>query len=162
MAQLAANRPVPPTLHQRLDLAGGVVVDMVMTASTTIYEGALVGYVPETGTIAPLVDTHAFAGIALEKKVSNATAGSTKCKVFACGFFRHAITDLAVTDVGKVCFGTSGSTDNTIDVTSTTMPAIGRVANFVSTGIGIVHMKDSGARAGSSNAATLSYDAVED
>ena len=161
MAQLAANRPVPNTLAQRLDLAGGVVLDMVMTASTTIYEGALVGYVPGTGTIHPLVNADCFAGIALEGKVSNATAGSTKCKVYACGYFQHAITSLAVTDVGKVCFCVSGTSDSSIDVASTTLPAIGRVASFVSTGIGIIHMKDCGQRAGSSDAATLRYVAVE-
>lgn len=161
MAQLSANRPVPATLQQRLDLAGGVVVDMVMTASTTIYEGALVGYVPATGTIHPLVDGDAFAGIALKKVVSDGTAGSTKCPVYTCGFFQHAVTSLVVADVGKVCFATSGSSDNTIDVTSTTLPAIGRIANFVSAGIGIIHMKDCGARSGSSDAATIQFGAIE-
>lgn len=148
MAQLAANRPVPNTLQQRLDLAGGVVLDMVMTASTTIYGGAFVGIVPGTGTVAPLVDTHSFAGIALEGKTSDGTAGSTKIQVFSGGYFRHAITSLVVADVGKVCFCTSGSTDNVLDITSTTMPAIGRIVNFVSAGIGIIKMKDCGAVAG--------------
>lgn len=162
MAQLAVNRPVPGSLQTRTDFAGGVVLDMVMTASTTIYEGAFVGVVPGTGTVAPLVDTHSFAGIALEKKVSDGTAGSTKIKVFSGGYFQHAITSLAVTDVGAVCFCVSGTSDSTIDVTSNTLPAIGRVTSFVSTGIGIISMKDCGSRAGSSNAATLSYAAVVD
>jgi len=160
MAQLAGNRPVPNTLQQRLDLAGGVVVDMEMDTSITIYEGALVGYIPGTGTIHALVDNDAFAGIALEGKTSSATAGATKLKVFINGFFQHAVTSLAVGDVGKVCFATSLSSDNVIDVTSTTLPAIGRVVNFVSTGIGIIRMKDSGARAGSSDATVL-YTAIE-
>ena len=160
MAQLAANRPVPNTLQQRLDLAGGVVVDMDMTVSTTIYEGALVGYVPGTGTIHPLVDGDCFAGIALKKVVSDATAGSTKCPVYTCGFFRHAITSLVVADVGKVCFATSGSSDNVIDITSTTLPAIGRITGFVSAGIGIIHMKDHGAPSGSSATPTI-YTAIE-
>jgi hypothetical protein len=155
MAQLAGNRPVPATLQQRLDLAGGVVVDMEMDTSVTIYEGALVGYVPGTGTIHALVNADAFAGIALEKKVSDGTAGSTRCKVFTCGFFQHAITSLTVAGVGKVAFATSLSSDNVIDITSNTLPAIGRVVNFVSTGVGIIQMKDCGARAGSSGATVL-------
>ena len=150
MAQLAANRPVPNTLQQRLDLAGGVVLDMEMTVSTTIYEGAFVGYAPGTGTVHPLVDADSWAGIALEKKVSDATAGSTKIKVFHGGYFRHAITSLVVADVGKVCFCVSGTSDNSIDITSTTLPAIGRVVNFVSAGIGIILMKTTGTVAGAS------------
>lgn len=160
MAQLAANRAVPNTLEQFPDLAGGVIVDMEMDTSVTIYEGALVGYAPSTGTIHALVNADAFAGIALEKKISTSVAGATKCRVFANGFFQHAITSLTVAGVGKVCFGTSGSTDNVIDITSTTMPAIGRVVNFVSTGVGVIRMKDSGARAGSSDA-TVVYTAIE-
>jgi hypothetical protein len=147
MAQLAANRPVPNTLQQRLDLAGGVAVDLVMTASSTIYEGALVGYVPGTGTIHALVDGDAFAGIALKKVVSDATAGSTKCPVYISGFFQHAVTSLTVAGVGAVAFATSGSSDNTIDITSSTLPAIGRVVSFVSTGIGVIQMKAFGTRA---------------
>lgn len=161
MAQLAANRPVPNTLQQRLDLAGGVVLDMVMTASTTIYEGAFVGYVAGTGTVHPLVDNDVFAGIALEKKVSDGTAGSTKIKVFHGGYFQHAITSLAQGDVGKACFCVSGTSDSSIDITSTTLPAIGRVVNFVSTGVGVIKMKTTGQREGSSDAATLTYTAVE-
>jgi hypothetical protein len=161
MAQLAANRPVPNTLQQRMDLAGGVELNMVMTASTTIYEGAFVGIVPGTGTVAPLVDTHSFAGIALEKKVSDGTAGSTKIKVFCGGYFQHAITSLVVADVGKVCFCVSGTSDSSIDITSTTLPAIGRIVNFVSAGVGVIKMKNCGQREGMSDAATLTYTAVE-
>ncbi len=161
MAQLAANRPVPQTLQQRLDLAGGVVVDMVMTASATIYEGAFVGYVAGTGTVHALVDNDVFAGIALKGVVASSVAGATRIPVFINGFFTHAITSLVVADVGKVVFCTSGSSDNTLDITSTTLPAIGRVANFVSAGIGVIHMKDCGAQAGSSNAATIIFTAVE-
>lgn len=154
MAQLAANRPVPNTLQQRLDLAGGVVLDAVMTASSTIYEGAFVGYVAGTGTVHALVDNDVFMGIALEKKVSDGTAGSTKIKVFHGGYFQHAITSLAQTDIGKVVFCVSGTSDSSLDVTSSTLPAVGRVANFVSTGIGIIKMKECGYPSGTSGAAT--------
>ena len=160
MAQLTANRPFPNTLQQRLDLAGGVVVNMVMGTSITIYEGAFVGYVPATGTVLSLVaNTNAFAGIALEKKTSDGTAGSTKIAVFIGGFFTHAITSLVVADVGKVVFAANGSVDNTLDLSSTTFPAVGRVVNFVSAGIGVIRMKECGARAGSSNS-TVVYDAI--
>lgn len=155
MAQLAANRPVPNTLQQRYDLAGGVVADMVMTVSSTIYEGAFVGYVAGTGTIHALVDNDVFCGIALKKVVSDATAGSTKCPVFIGGYFQHAITSLAQTDIGKVVFAVSGTSDSSLDITSTTLPAIGRVANFVSTGIGVIKMKDCGYPAGSSATPTI-------
>ena len=161
MAQLAANRPVPNTLQQRLDLAGGIVVDMVMTASTTIYEGAFVGYLIGTGTVLPLVDTHSFAGIALEKKVSDATAGSTKIKVFIDGYFTHAVTSAASTSVGYAVFATSGSTDNTLDLTSTTMPAVGRVSNWVSGTTCVISMKRSGQPLGTSNAATIAWAPLE-
>ena len=161
MAQLAANRPVPNTLQQRLDLAGGVVLDMEMTVSITIYEGAFVGIVPGTGTVEPLVDTHSFAGIALEKKTSSATAGATRIKVFCGGYFRHAVTSLVVADVGKTAFCVSGTSDSSLDITSTTLPAVGRIVNFVSAGVGIIKMKHCGRREGSSDAATLTYTAVE-
>lgn len=160
MAALTASRPVPNTIQQRMDLAGGIVVDMVMTASTTIYEGQFVGYAAGTGTIAPLATSAVFAGIALKKVTSDATAGSTKCPVFINGYFQHAITSLAVGDVGKVVFATAASLDWVLDVTSTTLNAIGRVANFVSTGVGIIKMKNAGERCGSSDAPTLVYTAV--
>lgn len=159
MAALTANRPVPNTLQQRLDLACGVVVDMVMTVSTTIYEGQLVGYAAGTGTIAPLATSAVFAGIALKKVTSDATAGSTKCPVFINGFFQHAITSLVVADVGKVVFATAASLDNTLDITSTTTNAIGRVANFVSAGVGVIKMKTAGEGSGQSNAATIIFTA---
>lgn len=146
MAALTASRPVPATLQQRLDLAGGVVVDMVMTVSTQIYEGQLVGYAAATGTIAPLATSAVFAGIALKKVLSDATAGSTKCPVFIGGYFQHAITSLTVAGVGNVVFATAASLDWILDITSSTTNAIGRVANFVSTGIGIIKMKEPGTR----------------
>lgn len=160
MAALTVNRPVPNTLQQRLDLAGGVVVDMVMTASTTIYEGSFVGYAAGTGTIAALATSAVFAGIALKKVVSDATAGSTKCPVFIGGYFQHAITALVVADVGKVVFASPGSLDNVLDVASTTLNAIGRVANFVSAGVGIIKMKTAGEGSGSSDAATYRLTAI--
>ena len=162
MAQLSINRPVPSTLQQRMDMADGVIVDMVMTASETIYEGAFVGFVPGTGTIHALVANDCFAGIALEKKVSDSTAGSTKCAVFICGYFQHAITSLVVADVGKVAFAdtTGTASDNKLNITDTAC-AIGRIVNYVSAGIGIVHMKVPGARSGASADATLGYIAVE-
>ena len=166
MAQLTMNRAVPQTLQQRLDLADGIIVDMQMTPSTTIYQGAFVGFVPgaggTTGTIHPLVASDSFAGIALAKVVS-ASTGVYTCPVYICGYFTHAITSLAITDVGKVVFADvlNTSSDNVLALTSTaTYPAVGRVANFVSTGIGIVHMKTPGSRAGASAQATLSYIAL--
>lgn len=161
MAQLAAGRPVPNTLQQRLDLAGGVVVDMVMTASATIYEGAFVGYAPATGTVHALVDPDAFAGIALKTVVASATAGATKIPVFINGYFSHLVTGTSVTSNGLGVFATSGSTDNTLDIASTTMPAIGKVANWVSGTTCIIEMKHCGGQLGTSNAATLGYAAVK-
>ena len=155
MAQLSANRPVPNTLQQRMDLAGGVVVDMVMTVSTTIYEGAFVGYVPATGTVHPLVDGDAFAGIALKKVVSDATAGSTKVPVYAGGYFQHAVTASAVTSNGAVVFATSGSTDNVLDLTSTTMPAVGRVESWVTGTTCVIKAKSAGYPSGSSATPTV-------
>ena len=161
MAQLAANRSVPNTLQQRMDLAGGIVVDMVMTASATIYEGACVGYVPATGTVHALVDSDAFAGIALEKKVASATAGATKISVFINGYFSHLVTGTTVASNGLAVFAVSGTSDNSLDVGSTTMPAVGKIANWVSGTTCIIEMKHNGGQLGTSNAATLGYVAVE-
>jgi hypothetical protein len=159
MAQLAANRPVPNPLQQRLDLAGGVVVDMVCTTGTTIYEGAFVGYIPGTGLIHPLVDADCFAGIAL-KGITVSAAGA-KIPVFIDGYFQHAVTSSASTSIGYGVFGTSGSTDNVLDIASTAMPCVGRVANWVTGTTCVIKMKTSGQPVGRSDAVTIGWAPIE-
>ena len=144
MALLTANRPVPNTLQQRLDMAGGVVVDMVMTVSSTIYEGAFVTFAAGTGTITAAITTNVFAGIALKKVVSDGTAGSTKCPVYVGGYFTHLVASADVTSIGKVAFLAAASMDNVINLTETTSCAVGRVINHIGSNICVIKMKTIG------------------
>ena len=144
MGALAMNRPVPNTLQQRMDMAGGVVVDMIVKASVTIYEGAFVGVLASTpagvyGIIQS--DGQSFAGIALEKVVSTATVGAFKVRVYVGGYFQHAIGSIATADIGKVV---CASDDQTLTITTTNNVAVGRIISVPATGTAIIKMKTLG------------------
>lgn len=138
MAALTANRPVPNTLQPRNDCGAGVVVDMVMTASQTIYEGSFVGFVGATGTVRALVAGDVFAGIATKKVVSAAT-GVFTVPVLIGGFFQHALATVASASVGVVVYA---SDDNTLALTGTS--TVGRIVSVPVTGTCVVKMKTVG------------------
>lgn len=140
MAALTANRPFPSLCQWMPD--GGVDLDLLMTASQTIYEGAFVGFAAGTGTVAPVANgtTSVFAGIA-KKKVVSAASGSYYVPVRVLGVFVHALAAVATADIGKVAFATD---DNTLSLTSTNATAVGRIINVPSTGTCIIAMKMTG------------------
>lgn len=143
MAALTANRPVPNTLQGRTDFAGGVVVDMILTASTTVYEGSFVSVAAGTGTVAPTAagaGGTVFVGIAL-KKVTSAASGTYTVPVLCGGYFQHALASVASADIGKVAFA---SDDNTLTLTDTSNTAVGRIVNVPATGTCVVKMKTVG------------------
>lgn len=148
MAILTANRPFPNTVQPRGD-ATGCVVDMVMTVSSQVYEGSFVGFAAGVGTIAVIATSgsQVFAGIAMKKVLSDSTAGSTKCPVLTNAIFDHAVASGAATSIGAVVFA---SDDNTLDLTSTTRTAVGRVLNYNPvSGLCTIQMKMTGEVSGS-------------
>jgi len=143
MAALTADRPVPNYVK-----GTGVIVDMVVTASATIYEGSFVAFTAGTGTIignagAGLV----IAGIATKGVVASATAGATKIPVLTGAVISHAVSSGAATSIGKVVFAAD---DNVLDLASATFGAVGRVLNYNPvSGLCAIQMKVTGEVSGS-------------
>jgi hypothetical protein len=105
-------------------------------ASDIVFEGAAVGLVVASGHARPLAATDIFGGFA-ELKADN-SAGAAAAINVACrthGRIRLAIGSLAITDIGKPVYA---SDDDTFTLTQGTSVYVGRVAEFISTGIGVV------------------------
>lgn len=89
----------------------GVVIRHLMTASKTIYKGALVAIAPAAGTAEPFTDAAGkqFAGIA-EETATSAASGSTYVRVRRMGAFRLSWFDddaVAQADVQDEVYGAS-------------------------------------------------------
>jgi len=141
MANLTFNRPFPKHLPDT-----GVIMDMVVTTGSTVYEGSFVVFTAGTGTIAPMATTSVpLAGIAM-KKVSVATAGQM-VPVLVGGVIVHSFAAVAQGDIGKVIFADD---DQTLTLTSTNNAAVGRIINVDVTNLtATIKMKVTGQVSGS-------------
>lgn len=121
MAALTADRAVPAH-GGNWDQGPNVFAHYPVAASTAIYKGGFVGlnatgylkrYVASaTGTT---LTGDRFVGIAQEAIASQAADGDKRCLVQIAGYYRHALTGLAVGDVGKPIFM---SDDNVLSIVS--------------------------------------------
>ncbi len=114
----------------------GTINELPVIAADIIYEGAAVGIVSGTGYARPLQAGDAFAGFA-ETKCDNSdgAAGDKHVRVRTKGAVEVAVDSLVITDIGAAVYA---SDDDTFTKTSTSNTFIGRVARFVSAGVGIV------------------------
>lgn len=103
--------------------------DLPVKASTTIYEGAMVGD-DGSGYARGLVAGDPFRGHCFEQVTCGTTAGAKNVKVRK-GTYRMEVTvsgASAVTDVGKQVYG---SADNTYTLTKGSNTPVGRVVRWV-------------------------------
>jgi hypothetical protein len=109
--------------------------DIPVAASTYIFAGCAVGD-NASGYARKLVAGDDFRGFA-DRAADNSAgaAGDVLVHVRREGCVQLAISGLAITDVDK---GVYASDDDTFTLTATSNSFIGRVARFVSSGIGIV------------------------
>lgn len=138
MAALSANRLVNIV---QWNTPEGVVIDLPLGASETVYKGGFVSL--DAGDLfgAPLAAGEAFVGIALEKVVSGSSNGASTCKVLTGAVFQQAITSIAQADIGKLVYA---SDDQTLTLTSTSNSQVGRIINVPATGTAVVWMKTVG------------------
>ena len=113
----------------------GDVNELPVKAATKIYEGAAVGD-DAAGYARGLVASDPFRGFA-ERQADNSAgaAGAKNVRVKTKGKVQLAVTNLAITDVGKDVFA---SDDGTFVLTQSTNTRIGTVYRYVSSGVGIV------------------------
>lgn len=135
MAALSANRLVNIV---QWNTPEGIVVDLPLGASETVYKGGFVSLDSGDKFGAPLAAGEIFVGLALEKKTSGSANGDTTCKVLIGGVFQQAITSIAQADIGKLVYA---SDDQTLTLTSTSNSQVGRIVNVPATGTAIVQMK---------------------
>lgn len=108
------------------------------TSDVTIYEGSAVGQSTTAGTYRPLVAGDTFAGFAHEK-VINPASGTKRVKVRQRGVARLAITGAtAVTGNSETVYA---SADGTFTMTSTSNSAIGKIVQWVSSGVADVYFE---------------------
>jgi hypothetical protein len=114
----------------------GLIQEIGVKASTTIYRGSAVGIDSATGYARQLAAGDQFVGFALEKADNASGANDAiKVKVQAYGMIELSVASAAVTDIGKSVFASDG---DTFVLTQSTNSHIGTICRFVSTGKAIV------------------------
>lgn len=111
--------------------------DLPVAASTAIYKGGFVG-LSATGYLERYVSSATgtaltgkrYVGIAQEAIASQTADGDKKCRVQIAGYFRHALSGVAVGDVGKPVFA---SDDNTLSIVSAGNSLVGRIVEYNAT-----------------------------
>lgn len=112
----------------------GVYHDLLATASTQFYKGAVVSIVSATGLCKPFIASSGdqYGGIAMEKKLTTA-AGGEKLTVRRRGIVRFTgQSGFAQSAVGELVYA---SADDTLTLTSTNNLLIGRIVQFESASV---------------------------
>ncbi len=136
MATLAANKP---RAYEQ-----GQMNDLLMPASTKIYEGAAVGVVAATGYARPLQAADRFVGFA-EATADNSAgaAGALRVRAYDRGEIQLAVTGALITDVGNPVYATD---DDTFTMSPVGGVFVGFVKRFVSSGVAVVQFDATGFR----------------
>jgi hypothetical protein len=128
----------------------GDYVELPVAASTTIYSGGLIGMLA-TGYVEPyvgstvattLTGSDRLIGVAKEDVDNSAgAAGAKTVKVLTSGCFYHAVSGLAITDVGTPVYATA---DDTLTKVSLGNAFVGWVERFVASGYGMIRLAPPG------------------
>lgn len=121
---MALSANTPRTFEEGLEYG-----DFLVAASTTIYDGAIVGL--SSGYARGLVAGDAFAGVAIQKRDnSTGAAGALKVRVRRRGYLVMNVTGAsALTDKGKDVYA---SADDTLTLTQGSNSPVGKVHRWVS------------------------------
>lgn len=124
----------------------GDVVELPVAAATTIYSGGFVGMLA-TGYVQPYVNVAVattltgfdrLIGIALEEVDNSAgLAGAKTVKVLTSGAFYHAVSGLAITDVGAPVYADA---DDTLTKVALGNCFAGWVERYEASGYGIIRL----------------------
>ena len=143
MTALAASRVLEYKMPTRPE---GDVVEVPVAAATTIYSGGFVGMLA-TGYAQPYVNSTVatsltgfdrLLGVALEEVDNSAgAAGALTVKVLISGCFKHAVSGLAITDIGTPVYA---SDDNTLTKVALGNCFAGWVERFVASGYGMIRL----------------------
>lgn len=109
-----ANRPVPNCL-QGYAAGTGYIIDAQVGALEEIYQGAFVSLDTADKYAGALTKPDPFYGVALDRVTGTAANGGVTCRVLCEGVIQHALTSVAVADIGKVV---CASDDNTLTLTN--------------------------------------------
>lgn len=143
MSALTADRVVQTKMP--FQDAEGIKRNFPVAATTVIYKGGFVG-LNATGYLkmlaAQTIGTTVaggdrFVGIALDHIASQTADGDATCEVLVSGCFEHAVTSLAVADIGKPVYA---SDDNTLTKVAIGNAYVGTVENWSSSGNGVISL----------------------
>ncbi|HPD15802.1 MAG TPA: hypothetical protein PLE19_12680 [Planctomycetota bacterium] len=114
--------------------------ELPVLASTTIYEGAMVGMQTSSGYARGLVAGDVFRGHARQKADNSAGAnGAINVSVLRGRYLlRVTLANVAITDVGKTVFA---SADDTLTLTQATGSRVGVIRRYVTTNTCIVEFQ---------------------
>lgn len=114
MTALSANRPTPNAL-QTYASGIGFIIDAQVGASEEIYQGSFVTLDTSDKYLAALTKPDAFYGVSLDRVTGGSSNGDKTCRVLCQGVIQHALSSVAVADIGKaVC----ASDDQTLTLTN--------------------------------------------
>lgn len=120
------------------------VILLPVKASTKIYQGAAVSLASGYARGLDVADTN-FYGIALEQADNTSGSnGDIQVTVVTKGYYKNAsVGSVAVTSVGSSCYAL---TDNDLTLTASGAVAIGKIANYISSGKATVYFESALAR----------------
>lgn len=132
MAALTIDRQVPATKHLGAD---GIVHVFKMPAATQIWKGGLCAIDTAAGYVVPCttdIAARMFAGLALESKLSGASAGVDEISVVYPEYFTHNVTGATIASIGDIVTCTDDQTLVIPAGPAATNFAIGWIAGFIS------------------------------
>lgn len=110
-----ANRPVPNVI-QGYAAGTGYIIDAQVGASEQIYQGSFVSLDTADKYAAALTKPDPFYGVSLDNVLEGTAAnGGATCRVLCEGVIQHALSSVAVADIGKVV---CASDDTTLTLTN--------------------------------------------
>ena len=137
MTALAANRPVP-SLVQGYAAGTGYVINYLVGAAEEIDQGEFVTLDAGDEYLAEWATGEQIVGVSLDRVTGGSSNGDNTCRVLVEGVIQHAITSIAVADIGKVV---TANTAATLTLTNDgTDPVCGVIVGVPATGTAIVKM----------------------
>lgn len=109
--------------------ADGVIKELGVGISKTIYKGTMVGINTSTGYAeAKDASGNRFAGISTGQAVGTLVAGVTKVEVYKKGVFPLVMTSVAITDLGVEVYSSDDQTVTKVD--SGSLTKVGRLVGY--------------------------------
>ena len=134
---LAANRPVPNVVKSYAS-GIGYIINYLVGAAEEIDQGEFVTLDAGDEFLAEWVTAEQIVGVSLDRVTGGSANGDNTCRVLVEGVIQHAITSVAVADIGKAV-----TADSAITMSLTndgTDPVCGVVVGVPVTGTAIIKL----------------------